>query len=320
MGRFMKILVTGGCGFIGSHLVDRLLAEGFEVSILDDLSSGRMENVSRHTNANGFHLVRGDIRDAGLVKQIVEDVDAVFHEAALVDVQLSVKNPMLFDDVNVVGTLNMLKACLDSDVKRFVFASSAAVYGDTEPAEKSEDMFTEPISPYGVTKLAAENYVRVFSELYGLETVCLRYFNVYGPRQGLGSSYSGVITAFTGRLLRGQPAVIYGDGEQTRDFVNVSDVVSANVLALNSKNAVGEVLNVASGTTVAINYLAKILQQITDTEHLTPVFTESRAGDIKHCSSNISKAAKLLGFSSKITLENGLSELVKWHNDVMKTG
>jgi len=310
--------VTGGAGFIGSHLVDRLLAEGFEVTVLDDFYAGRMENISCHKDVREFRLVRGDVRDAGLVKRVVEGVDGVFHEAALVDVSLSIENPLLFNEVNVTGTLNLLKACLDSDVKRFVFASSAAVYGDSKPAKKREDMLPGPISPYGVSKLAAENYVRVFGELYGLETVSLRYFNVYGPRQGFASSYSGVITAFMSRLLNSQPPVIHGDGKQSRDFVHVDDVVSANMLALESKNAVGEVFNVASGTTITINELAKILQQITHREDLNPVFTERRAGDIRHCSSDISKAQKQTGFHPKIPLEDGLSKLVKWHLDVMR--
>jgi len=311
--KLIRVLVTGGAGFVGSHLVDGLLAEGFEVTVLDDFSAGRMENVSCHRDVEEFCLVRGDVRDVGLVEKVVDGVDVVFHEAALVDVALSVENPVLFNEVNVVGTLNLLNACLGCDVKRFVFASSAAVYGDSEPAEKREDMLPEPISPYGVSKLAAESYVRVFNGLYGLETVCLRYFNVYGPRQGLASSYSGVITAFVSRLLKGEPPVIYGDGKQSRDFVHVDDVVSANMLALQSKNGVGGVFNIASGTTIAISELAKILQKITNTERLKPIFAEPRAGDIKHCSGDISKAEELLGFHPKIKLEDGLSRLVEWH-------
>ena len=311
MKRFSRVLVTGGAGFIGSHLVDRLLAEGFEVTVLDDFSAGRIENISCHKDMREFRLVRGDVRDVGLVEKVVEDVDAVFHEAALVDVALSVENPVLFNEVNVVGTLNLLKACLDSDVKRFVFASSAAVYGDSKPAMKREDMLPEPISPYGVSKLAAENYVQVFNELYSLETVCLRYFNVYGPRQGFTSSYNGVITAFMSRLLKGQPPVIHGDGKQTRDFVHVDDVVSASMLALESKNVVGEVFNIASGTTTKVCELANMLQRITNTKGLKPVFTQNKAGDIRHISGDISKAQELLGFYPKIRLEDGLSKLVK---------
>jgi nucleoside-diphosphate-sugar epimerase len=307
-----RVLVTGGAGFVGSHLVDRLLAEGFEVTVLDDFSSGRMENISCHKGVREFRLVRGDVRDAGLVKKVVEDVDGVFHLAALVDVALSIENPVLFNEVNVVGTLNLLRACVDSDVRRFIFASSAAVYGNSKRAKKREDMLPKPISPYGVSKLAAENYVQVFNEFYGLETVSMRYFNVYGPRQGFASSYSGVITAFMSRLLKGQPPVIHGDGKQSRDFVHVDDVASANMLALQSKNAVGGVFNIASGTAITVYELAKILQQITNMERLKPIFTESRAGDIKHCSGDIHKAEEILGFHPKIQLEDGLSKLVEW--------
>jgi UDP-glucose 4-epimerase len=313
MRSLSKILVTGGAGFIGSHLVDRLLSEGFEVTILDDFSAGQMQNISHHKNAKEFHLVRGDVRDADLAKKVVEDVDAVFHEAALVDAALSVKEPFLFNDVNVVGTLTLLRACADSGVRRFVFASSAAVYGNSEPAKKREDMLPMPISPYGATKLAAENYVRVFSELYGLETVSLRCFNVYGPRQGVGSSYSGVITAFLSRLLNGQAPIIHGDGRQTRDFVNVDDVVSANMLALKTKNAVGEVFNIAGGKALTINELAEILQRITEKEYLKPIFTELRAGDIRYCLADISKAEGLLDFHPKVKISGGLSRLFREH-------
>jgi nucleoside-diphosphate-sugar epimerase len=315
--KISKVLVTGGAGFIGSHLVDRLLGEDFEVTIFDDFSTGQMQNIFHHRDLKEFHLVRGDVRDIGLAKKVVEDVDAVFHEAALVNVPLSIQNPILFNDVNLVGTLNMLKACSDFNVKRFMFASSAAVYGDSKPARKSENTPCEPISPYAVSKLAAENYVKIFNELCGLETVSLRYFNVYGPRQVAGSSYNGVITAFISRLLSGQPPIIYGDGKQTRDFVHVDDVVSANMLALKNKNAVGEVFVIASGTTISVYELAKRLQQITNTERLKPIFAEPRVGDIRHCSADISKAEKLLGFRPKIRLEDGLSSLVKWHLNAM---
>jgi nucleoside-diphosphate-sugar epimerase len=315
--KFSKVLVTGGAGFIGSHLVDRLLSEGFEVWVLDDFSAGRMENISHHEGVREFHLVKGDIRDSNVVKKVVEDVDVVFHEAALVDVPLSIKYPVLCNEVNVDGTLNLLKASLDSNVKRFIFASSAAVYGNSKPARKNENSRCEPISPYGVSKLAAENYVKSFNDLYGLETVALRYFNVYGPRQVIESSYNGVITAFVGRLLNGQSPVIYGDGKQTRDFVHVNDVVSANMLALKSKNAVGEAFAIASGTVVSVYELAKELQQITNANRLKPIFAEPRKGDIKHCSADISKAEKLLRFNPKIRLEDGLLSLVRWYLNAM---
>jgi len=307
---FSNVLVTGGAGFIGSHSVDKLLSEDFEVWVLDNFSSGRMENIA-HTTGAKFHVVKGDIRDYDAVNKAVKNVDAVFHEAALVDVALSVKNPLLFDDVNVDGTLNLLKASIDSNVKRFIFASSAAVYGDSKPAKKKENMPLKPISPYGVSKLTSENYIQVFHELYGLETVCLRYFNVYGPRQAFTSSYSGVITSFINRLLQQQSPIINGDGKQTRDFIHVDDVVSANLLALTCDNAVGEVFNIASGTTISIHELAKMLQQITNAVNSTLLFAEAREGDIKHTSADISKAEKLLEFHPKTRLEDGLCRLVE---------
>lgn len=311
MRNYSKVLVTGGAGFIGSHIVDRLVSEGFEVTVLDDFWSGKMENISNCLNANAINLVRGDIRDVALVKKVVKDVDVVFHEAALVDVALSAKNPLLFNDINVVGTLNLLKASVDSGVKRFVFPSSAAVYGDSKPTRKKENMLPTPISPYGASKLAAENYVHAFNNLYGLQTVSLRCFNVYGPRQSLTSSYTGVIAAFMSRLLKRKPPIIHGDGKQSRDFVSVDDVVSANMLALESKAAIGEVFNIASGTSITIYRLATILMQITNNEHLKPIFTKQRAGDIKHCSANITKAERILGFHPKINIIDGLSKLVE---------
>ena len=305
------MLVTGGAGFIGSHIVDRLLAEGFAVTVLDNFSSGKMENISNCVKSNSFSLVRGDIRDVALVKKAVKDVNVVFHEAALVDVALSVKNPLLFNDVNVTGTLNLLKASVDSGVERFVFPSSAAVYGDSNPAKKKESMLPTPISPYGASKLAAENYLHAFNNLYGLQTVCFRCFNVYGARQSSTSSYTGVITAFISRLSKRKPPIIHGDGKQSRDFVNVDDVVSANMLALESEAAVREVFNIASGKAITIYGLARILMRITNNEHLKPIFTSKRAGDIKHCLGDISKAKKLLGFSPKIRIDDGLSKMLK---------
>jgi len=311
MKSYSKVLVTGGAGFIGSHIVDRLLSDGYDVTVLDDLSSGSLGNIARHKGEKAFRLVKGDIRDAKLVREALKGVDAVFHEAALVDVSLSIKNPLLFDEVNVDGTLNLLKTSLDSNVKRFIFASSAAVYGNSKPAKKKENMVLKPISPYGVSKMASENYVHLFNELYGLETVSLRYFNVYGPRQTFTSSYSGVITSFVNRLLLNQPPIVNGDGKQTRDFVHVDDVVSANLLALACENAVGEAFNIASGTTISIYELARMLQRTINAKNSTPIFAEPRQGDVKHSSADISKAEKLLGFSPKIRLEDGLSRLVE---------
>ena len=311
---YCKILVTGGAGFIGSHIVDRLLSEDLEVTVIDNLYTGKLENLVHHQGKKDFHFIEGHIQDLNLVKEIVKDKDAVFHEAALASVALSVENPILTNDTNVTGTLNLLKACLDSDVKRFVYASSASIYGETKTLPMREDMIARPISPYAVSKLTAENYAKIFYEIYGLETVSLRYFNVYGPRQSYGQ-YSGVITVFINRLLRNQSPIIYGDGEQTRDFVNVQDVVEANILALRSKNAVGEVFNIATGKPITVNRLAKTLLQITGKTDLKPVYTDSRLGDIKYGYADISKARRVLGFVPKISLKEGLTKLVKRYSN-----
>jgi nucleoside-diphosphate-sugar epimerase len=315
---YSKILVTGGAGFIGSHLVDRLLDEGFEVWVLDDLSAWGTENIIHRMKDKRFHLVRGDIREVNVIDKIVENVDAVFHLAALVDVNLSIKNPILFNDVNVVGTLNLLKSCLDFNVDKFIFSSSAAVYGDSEQAQKNENMILKPVSPYGVSKFAAERYVQMFNKLYDLQTICLRYFNVYGPNRGFRSNYGGVIIRFINQLLKGESPVIHGDGEQSRDFVHVDDVVSANMLALKKSDAAGKVFNIATGTTTTIYEIAKKLQQTTKTVHLKPIFMEKRLGDIKHCTADISKAEKFLDFHPQVNIEDGLSALVKFRLKQLK--
>lgn len=315
---YSKILVTGGAGFIGSHIVDSLLKEGTEVTVIDNLSTGRRENIALHQNRKDFHFVRGDIQNAELVKKVIKDVDAVFHEAAMVNVPRSVENPLLTNKVNVLGTLNLLEACRDSDVKRFIHASSCAVYGETETLPQHEKMMPRPISPYAVSKLAAENYVKVYYEVYGLNTVCLRYFNVYGPRQTYGP-YSGVITIFINRLLKNEHPIIYGDGKQTRDFIYIQDIVEANMLVLTKKKAVGEVFNIATGTQTTITQLAAMLQRIMNKPDLKPIYTESRPGDIKHSYADITKAKKLLQYSPKVSLKNGLTKLVKWYTDSSQT-
>ena len=312
---YRKILVTGGAGFIGSHIVDRLLNEGFEVTVIDNLDTGRLENFANHQSRKEFHLIKGDIRDFGLINELMKDVDVVFHEAALASVVFSVQNPILTNDINVTGTLNLLKASSDLHVKRFIYASSAAVYGDTQSPIKREDMNPNPTSPYGVSKLAAENYVKLFHKLYGLETVSLRYFNVYGPRQrfDIQCAYGGAITIFTNRLLKNMPPIIYGDGEQTRDFVYIQDVIEANILALNNKNAAGEVFNIGTGKNISINQIAEILKDKMNRKNLKNIYADPRPTDIRHGYADITKAKKILGYSPKFSIEEGLTKLVKWY-------
>jgi UDP-glucose 4-epimerase len=307
---FSEILVTGGAGFIGSHIVDRLLDEGIKVRVLDNLSTGDKKNLTYHKNKEKIQFIQGDIRDLDLVKEAIKGVDAVFHEAALVSVNLSVENPLVSNKINVTGTLNLLKACVDAHIKRVVLASSCAVYGDIETLPNHEKLAPNPLSPYAVDKLATENYAKVFYNVYGLETVCLRYFNVYGPRQKFGP-YSGVISKIINRLLDNKSITIYGDGEQTRDFVNVKDVVEANLLALTKQEVVGEVFNIGTGEPTTINNLTHTIQEIMDKTALNPVHAEPRQGDIKHSYGDITKARRKLGYEPKINLEKGLSELIK---------
>jgi nucleoside-diphosphate-sugar epimerase len=310
--KYEKFLVTGGAGFIGSHIVDRLLNEGFEVTVIDNLDTGCLENVAHHKGNKRFHFIKGDIRDFNLAKETMKDIDAVFHEAALANVSLSVQNPVLANDINVTGTVNLLKTSLDAGVKRFIYASSAAVYGHKLPDRKREDVATDPASPYGVSKLAAEYYVRLFHTLFDLGTVSLRYFNVYGPRQrcDTGCAYGGVITIFIRRSLENMPLIIYGDGEQTRDFVYVQDVVEANMLALNNRNAVGEVFNIGTGRNTSINRLAELLKEIMGKKNIKNTYADPRPSDVRHGYAGTTKAKETLGYTSRFSLKEGLTELV----------
>jgi UDP-glucose 4-epimerase len=244
------------------------------------------------------------------VKKAVKEADAVFHEAAVLSWTGSWKSLVRLNQVNVSGTLTLLNASVDSDAKRFIYASSAAVYGEARAQPQREDLSPEPISPYGVSKLSAEQYVRVFHKLYGLETVCLRYFNVYGPRQTCGP-YSGVITKFMNRISKNEPPVIYGDGEQTRDFVDIKDVVNGNMLALAKKGAVGEVFNIGTGVATRIRELAKTLQEIMVQKCVKPIHAGSRPTDIRHSCADINSARKVLGYDPRVSLRSGLLELAR---------
>jgi UDP-glucose 4-epimerase len=305
-----RVLVTGGAGFIGSHLIDELLSKDFDVVVLDDFSGGRRDNLSLHFGKPGFCLVEGDIRNSSDVKKALDDVDVVFHLAAIVSVNLSVKNPLLVNEVNVSGTLNVLRQSLEAGVKRFVYASSCAVYGDPVRLPIDEEHPTRPLSPYGASKLAAEHYCRVFHEVYGFETVCLRFFNVYGSRQPIGP-YSGVITKFVDRLKRGEEPIIYGDGEQTRDFVFVRDVADACLRAMRRKNCVGEVINVGTGLETSINKLANVLAELFNLRDVKFVYAKPQAGDIRRSCADSSKAEKILGYKPKTSLREGLTILLR---------
>ena len=308
----MKVLVTGGAGFIGSHLTDRLVRDGHEVRVLDDLSTGSESNLSEVTGR--IRLIKGDIRDRKQVAEAVDGVQTVFHLAAMGSVARSVETPELSNDMNVNGTLAVLVASSDAGVKRVVYASSSSVYGDTPTLPKHEEMTTTPSSPYGVTKLAAELYCRVFWSVYKLETISLRYFNVFGPRQSPRSLYAAVIPRFAESLLASKSPTVFGDGEQTRDFTYVDNVVEANILAMKATRGFGQAMNVAAGGRVSLNQLIERLQVLT-VNKVPPVYGATRAGDIRDSYAAIQKAKDLIGFSPVVSFDSGLRKTVDWYRN-----
>lgn len=301
-----NIAVTGGAGFIGSNLVKDLVKNHL-VKVIDDLSTGHIENLDQ---VRGVEFIQGSITDLPLLKDVFSEVDFVLHQAALPSVPRSIKDPISSNMVNVDGTLNVLVAARDCGVKKVVYASSSSVYGDTQTLPKQEDMMPNPKSPYAITKLAGEHYCRAFSEIYGLKTASLRYFNVFGPRQDPNSTYSAVIPLFITRILNGKAPKIFGDGTQTRDFTFVKDVVQANILAMES-DAVG-VFNVACGCQIVLNDLADEIMKITGIEK-EKVYEPTRPGDIKDSLADISKAREMLGYEPKFDLNSGLAETIKWY-------
>ena len=300
--------MTGGAGFIGSHLVDRLVDDGCAVRVLDNLSTGNLANIQNHIGKDRFNFVRGDICNPELVGLVVKDVDLVFHLAAQTSVPLSIEKPQLTYETNVTGTLNLLAACAKQKNCKLVLASTCAVYGDSQYLPIDEKHPTCPISPYAESKLAAERYCLGFSERKLCCSVVLRFFNVYGPRQGL-NDYSGVITKFVENCRKGKSLTVFGDGLQSRDFVNVRDVVGAVLEAARNPKAEGEVLNIGSGKPTTVNELAEIVLGATRS-NATVTHGATRAGDIKHSYADISKAQRLLGYQPKVSLARGLSELV----------
>lgn len=305
-----KYLVTGGAGFIGSHIAEALVRRGDEVRVLDDFSTGKRENLA--AVAGRIELIEGDIRDLAACRRAAAGVRTVFHEAALVSVARSVADPLLNDAINVRGTLNMLVAAKDAGVRSFVMASSSAVYGDDPAAAKVEGREGKPLSPYGVGKLVDEKYGQVFHALHGLDAVALRYFNVFGPRQDPHSEYSAVIPLFIARMLRGERPTIYGDGEQSRDFVYVGDVVRANLAAADSAAAAGQAINVACGAGTTVNGLVAALNGVLGTR-IEAAYAPPRPGDILHSTADISKAGRLMGFSPGMSFADGLKETVAWY-------
>lgn len=311
MRQTSKVVVTGGAGFIGSHLVDELLRRRIETYVIDDLSTGSLENLKHHGENRLLHLIIGDARNIGKFLDNTDGIDVVFHEAAIASVPRSVREPMVVHDANVNMSLEVMNFCVKKKIPRFVFASSAAVYGIIKTERASEQSVCRPYSPYGATKLAVENYLHAYHQTYGLETVALRYFNVFGPRQTL-NDYSGVITIFINRLLNKEIPVVYGDGSQTRDFVHVKDIIQANMLAMESQNAAGEMFNVATGMPTSILNLLLVIKSATDASEIEHRFEPPRPGDVKFGLADIDKITSSLGFKPSYDVANGIQSVVDY--------
>jgi len=307
-----KYLVTGGAGFIGSHLVESLVKQGQDVRVLDNFLTGKRENIAEFLDK--IDLIEGDIRDFGTCEQALNGVDYVLHQAALPSVPRSIADPVLTNAINVVGTLNLLVASKETTVKKIIFASSSSVYGDDPNLPKKEGIEGAPLSPYAVTKLVGENYMQVFSEIFGLGTVSLRHFNIFGPRQDPDSQYAAVIPNFITRVIEGESPRIFGDGEQSRDFTYVDNVVKANMLAVESEDISGEVLNIACGDRITVNTLFEKIRHFTQKD-VDAFYDEPRPGDILHSFANIGKARKMLKYEPTISFDDGLRETIQWYKN-----
>ncbi|MBP6821800.1 MAG: SDR family oxidoreductase [Acidobacteria bacterium] len=312
MGDQKLYLVTGGAGFIGSHIAEALVKRGERVRVFDNLMTGKRENLAHL--AGKVEFIEADIRDYSSIRQALDGVSIVYHEAAIPSVPRSVAEPQLNHDANVNGTFNVLMAARDAGVKRVIFAASSSAYGDTEVLPKVETMLPNPLSPYAAAKLVGELYCQTFTQVYGLETVALRYFNVFGPRQDPTSPYSGVISKFVTSLLNNQAPTIFGDGEQSRDFTYIANVVDANLRAAEAPEAAGQVMNLGIGERITLNQLFDELQKIIGTT-LKPRYEEARAGDVRHSLADIARAEKLLGYRPLVGLAEGLKHTVDWYRE-----
>jgi UDP-glucose 4-epimerase len=306
----MKYIVTGGAGFIGSHIVEELVQQKHEIVILDNLFSGKMENIQPFLKQKNVTFVQGSVTELPVLKKIFQGADGIFHEGAIASVPRSIANPLATNEANVTGTLNVLIAARDCSVRKILFASSSSVYGNTPTLPKREDMTPNPLSPYAVSKLTGEHYLKVFSEVYGLKTLSLRYFNVFGPRQDPKSEYAAVIPRFILKILNHESPIIYGDGGQTRDFTYVKDVVQANIRAMES-DAEG-IFNVAYCKRIDLNELASIIMDITGiTVPLT--YEPPRAGDVRDSLADIRRAQEGFGYMPEYTVKTGLKETIAWY-------
>jgi len=308
----MKYIVTGGAGFIGSHIVEELARKNHEVVIVDNLFSGKLENIAPFLKKDNIMFVEGSITDLPLLKTTFEGADGIFHEGAIASVPRSIANPVATNEANVTGTLNVLVAARDCGVRKVLFASSSSVYGNTPTLPKQEDMTPHPLSPYAVSKLTGEQYLRVFSEVYGLKTVSLRYFNVFGPRQDPKSEYAAVIPNFITRILKRESPLIHGDGGQTRDFSYVKDVVQANIRAMESDTQ--GVFNVAYCQRIDLKELATTIMELTGIT--VPVtFDPPRAGDVRDSLADITRAKQAFGYAPEYTVKSGLKETIAWYRN-----
>jgi len=306
----MIYLVTGGAGFIGSNIVKELLDRNETVRVLDNFATGKRENILLYKDNPNFRIIEGDLRSFHVVRDAVKGVDFVLHQGALPSVPRSVNDPITSNDVNILGTLNILEAAKEFKVKRVVFASSSSVYGNSEFLPKQEDMAVAPLSPYAVSKYAAERYCQIYYQLYGLETVCLRYFNVFGPNQDPTSQYSAVIPKFIKAVNENKQPVIYGDGTQSRDFTFVTNNVEANLLACTAENVAGEVFNIACGVKYTLIELVDEINKALGKD-IQPLFDIDRSGDVKHSLADISKAQNLLNYQVKVNFAEGIKRTVE---------
>jgi len=304
-----KYLVTGGAGFIGSNIVEGLLNNQESVRVIDNLSTGNIHNLDNFHSEIDF--IKGDIRDLSTIQKAMNGIEFVFHQAALPSVPRSIENPVSSNDNNISGTLNVLLAARDNKVKRVIYASSSSAYGDTPTLLKQEDMIPHPLSPYAITKLTGEYYCKIFSSVFGLETLTIRYFNVFGPRQNPESQYAAVIPKFIESLLKDQSPTIYGDGEQSRDFTFIENVVVANILASKAKKTSGEIVNVATSTRTTLNHLFTILKDLTGKD-IKPIYDEVRKGDVKQSLADITRAREILGYNPIVNLKEGLKRTIDW--------
>jgi UDP-glucose 4-epimerase len=312
-----NILVTGGAGFIGSNLTEELLKRGHIVRVLDDFSTGKRENLIFEKKYPSLEVIEGDIRDLHICQKAVQGVQYVFHQGALPSVQRSVEDPETSNAVNVGGTLNILLAARGKGVKRVIYASSSSVYGDTPTLPKHEEMPSNPLSPYALQKYVGEQYCRLFYQLYGLETISLRYFNIFGPKQDPNSLYSAVIPKFIEALLQGRPPIIFGDGEQSRDFTFIENVVEANLLAMSTEHLHGEAINIGCGKRISLNQLLDVLKEILGSK-VSPLYQEPRKGDVRHSLADIRKGKEIVGYEPTVGVEIGLRKTVEFFSKARK--